>query len=268
VSLRPTSKTILSTRAVSLIRADYPGGLVQGRHGHGFGSVTVILSGAVEERVGSRSRVGGPLTVVRKEVGVEHACRWGDAGARTLSLQIDPAAFAHRTDRATGVPWTFLEGGRTAEAVIRLFSAVTSDRASAPVEDLVMEILGGLDDPWAEHVGSPPAWVGRAVEAMRDASPQRPATTELAADAGVHPVHFARVFRRHVGVAPTEFARRLRIKVALDRLASERRATIGHVAHAAGFADHSHLCRELKGFIAVTPTTYRRITTPLEPWSR
>jgi AraC family transcriptional regulator len=78
----------------------------------------------------------------------------------------------------------------------------------------------------------------------------------LADEAGVHPVHLARVFRRHYGQTVTEYLHQLRVLASAHQLALGD-APVARVAADAGFADHSHLCRIFGRAIGMSPTAYR-----------
>ena len=67
----------------------------------------------------------------------------------------------------------------------------------------------------------------------------------------------ARAFRRAYGVPVTEYARRLRVRAAADRVASTEQP-LARIACEAGFADQAHLTRELRRATGLTPGALRR----------
>jgi hypothetical protein len=99
-TIRPgvTDRTLVESDGFCIGRTDYADGLRQGRHFHETASVSLILSGAVEERVGTRQRAGGALSAVVKRAGVEHMCEYA-GGTRMLSIELDDGSL----DRADGV---------------------------------------------------------------------------------------------------------------------------------------------------------------------
>lgn len=112
---------------------------------------------------------------------------------------------------------------------------------------------------------SPPAWLCRIRDHLHDCAGVAPPVRELARAAGVHPVSLARAFRRAYGVTVTEYARRLRVRAASDRIASTA-LPLARIACEAGFADQAHLTRELRRETGLTPGALRRAAaTPPVP---
>ena len=80
---------------------------------------------------------------------------------------------------------------------------------------------------------------------------------EVAREAGVHPVYFARAFRAQTGLPVGAYLRKLRVDQAAEKLASTN-LSIADIALAAGFSDQSHLTRVFRALTGVTPATYRQ----------
>ncbi|MDX2215801.1 MAG: AraC family transcriptional regulator [Oculatellaceae cyanobacterium bins.114] len=79
----------------------------------------------------------------------------------------------------------------------------------------------------------------------------------LAAIANLSPFHLLRTFRKQVGLPPHEYLNHIRFQQAKKFLAQGR--PISDVAHITGFADQSHLTRQFKRMIGVTPGQYRSL---------
>jgi AraC-like DNA-binding protein len=86
---------------------------------------------------------------------------------------------------------------------------------------------------------------------------------DIAARAGVHPVYLARCVRRWYGVGVAEEMRRARVRAAASELLIGRR-TVCFVAHRYGYSDESHLCREFRDSLGITPRRYRILVRDLE----
>ncbi|WP_170198682.1 AraC family transcriptional regulator [Thermopolyspora flexuosa] len=77
---------------------------------------------------------------------------------------------------------------------------------------------------------------------------------ELARVAGLSPFHFARLFRRHVGMPPHAYQLQVRISHAKRLLL--RGMPVSRVAQETGFFDLSHLTRHFKRHVGVAPGSY------------
>ena len=105
--------------------------------------------------------------------------------------------------------------------------------------------------------GPAPSWLAR-VRARLESEFRTPLTlAALAADAGVHPVHLQRMFRRHYGRTPAHYAAQLRIAWAQHAL-SRPDTEIARVALEAGFSDQAHFTRRFRSFTGTTPGDYRK----------
>jgi AraC family transcriptional regulator len=77
----------------------------------------------------------------------------------------------------------------------------------------------------------------------------------LADRARISPFHFARLFRRTLGLPPHQFVLRLRIHRAIGLLRSGR-TPLAQIAVACGFHDQPHLIRAFRTVTGTTPTRY------------
>jgi AraC family transcriptional regulator len=80
---------------------------------------------------------------------------------------------------------------------------------------------------------------------------------DIAHDAGVHPVHLARQFRRYFGCAPADYVRQRRVELAALLVRTTPRP-LAEIAYACGFVDQSHLNRAFVKTFATSPAAYRR----------
>ena len=78
----------------------------------------------------------------------------------------------------------------------------------------------------------------------------------LARDLGSSPHHLSRVFSAVTGSTISQFRRRLRTRLALERLA-DGEVDLSRLAADLGFADHSHLVRVLRQQTGRTPSAVR-----------
>jgi AraC family transcriptional regulator len=127
--------------------------------------------------------------------------------------------------------------------------------SSLAIEGLTLEILAAAARRRQVVDRSAPRWLHDARDLL-DAQTGPASLHAIAAEAGVHPVHFAATFRRFLGCSVGEYQRRRRFEHARQKLA-DRELTLAQVAVDAGFADQSHLTRTFRRFTGMTPSRYR-----------
>ncbi len=79
--------------------------------------------------------------------------------------------------------------------------------------------------------------------------------TALARQAHVSPFHFARLFRRTVGVPPHQFVLQLRVQRALG-LMKTRTLSFAQIAVESGFHDQAHLTKAFRKMLGTTPAAH------------
>ncbi|UWR03655.1 AraC family transcriptional regulator [Ruegeria conchae] len=79
---------------------------------------------------------------------------------------------------------------------------------------------------------------------------------QLAAEAGMSPSHFSRVFKETLGSTPMQYVMAYRIEQAIKMMDDVGRP-LGDIALACGFADQAHFTRSFKQVVGQTPRAYR-----------
>lgn len=128
------------------------------------------------------------------------------------------------------------------------------------IEAEVHELLArGAGAPEALARASDSAWLARARTRLQDDVGSVPGIAELAREAGLHPVYFARAFRRAYGRSPGDYLRQRRVEAAIVVLCGGTRP-LAEVAGACGFADQSHMSHALQRAIGLSPLQVRRLS--------
>src|SRR5262249_18085574 len=202
----------------------------------------------------------GPATAVLHPPGEVHEDHFLDAGGRIFRFEI----VDNESDSPLARPifdTTELRNGKVRCLAARLYRESRNPDRFSPLaaEALALEIIceATRDGSTSDQFGTPP-WLVRAIEMLHETLPDNLTVERIANVVGVHPVHLARVFRRHYGCSIGEYARNWRIEVASRRLATNT-GPIAEVAAVAGFADQSHLCRTFKAVGGLTPREFRTI---------
>jgi AraC-like DNA-binding protein len=85
---------------------------------------------------------------------------------------------------------------------------------------------------------------------------------ELAAELGYSRKHLVTLFEEHVGLAPKRYASLVRFDRVLRSLRASPSTALAELALNHGYADQSHLCRELRRFSGLTPRALRALVAP------
>jgi AraC family transcriptional regulator len=233
-------------------------------HAHASLSITIVLEGAFEERYRPipSARTCEPGSLLVRPAGEIHENHLGRSGARTLSLELSPdrlglcgkslapiLAVALRREAA------FLDIGLAMSRELR----EGDEAAPLALESLSLELLARLiRAERARERGPAPRWLLRSRNSIHDRF-REPAlrVSDLAAAEGVHPVYFARVFRRYYRMTPGEYVRRLRLEWARERVQATTES-LASIALECGFSDQSHLTRAFRRRFGATPGHLRR----------
>ncbi|QPQ54920.1 helix-turn-helix transcriptional regulator [Allosphingosinicella flava] len=131
----------------------------------------------------------------------------------------------------------------------------TALRNGGTCEDFFWDILAHEQD--SDYVGRlGPGWLHRARERIAD-DPAEADISDMAAQAGVHRVHFSRSFQRAFGIAPSLYRQRCMAARVLSNVLAGN--PLADAASAAGFADQSHMTRTLRKQTGLNPHRLRTL---------
>jgi AraC-like DNA-binding protein len=136
-----------------------------------------------------------------------------------------------------------------------------------PVHELVDRLASAPG--WADRFGILDSFlIARAADGPDPDAPVAWAWGQLARSHGQVPIgvladeigwsrrHFGARFRAQIGLAPKPASRVLRFRRAIDLLQAGPAGSIGDLAAACGYADHSHLVREFHSLAGCTPSQF------------
>ena len=255
------------------------------RHEHELAYVTVMLCGDYLE--GDRGKLDEvpPLTAVFNPAGAAHSTLIGPAGASLFTIELREENLGHlgvRLPRRT----TFDRGtGDILWPGLRLYSAFKAQTDGPPAQDGMLEdsireahfleLLGaiagfekpGLESKSFESKGFEsedklaPRWFGRVKERLHEGFREPLRMGDLAREAGVHPVHLARAFRKFEKRTPGEYQQRLQLRAASELL-RDPEWPLAVIAAECGFSDQSHFTRVFRRVAGTTPAQFRRAVVP------
>ena len=246
---------------LTLLESVYRPHLRIGTHAHERPVCVLVLEGSCTTTSPARTLTSGPNALRLVPAGEAHSNSYGPAGARCFLVEITPDLRTQVGDFATLLerPLPRSAAPRAGSVVRRMYQefALDDDVAPLAVQGCLMDLLATLARAGATRRAST-KWLARVREIL-DAEFRRGITTrELSAQADVHPVHLARAFRARYGCSPSEYVRGLRVEWA-RRALRDTDIPLSVVAQDAGFADQSHLTREFRRVVGMTPGRLRAL---------
>jgi AraC family transcriptional regulator len=192
--------------------------------------------------------------------GTTHRDRFVDGVGAFATVSLSASTFVEMSDQApisdAAAPVADARALASAFAIAREISSVGRD--PAVLEASAWALMAATAEPEPRPFNTPPAWAFQAFEAVMDLAVDAGLSiADVAAQAGVHPVHLARVFRQAWGCSPGELLRWRRVGRASD-LIRHGRMPSAEVAAATGFSDQAHMTRAFRTLLGVTPGVWRR----------
>ncbi len=235
-------------------------------HSHEAAYSCLLLAGAYQETIGNASLAYRPFTLTFHPPALTHRDEIGPQGGRFFIVEYEPSGLNSVVDdglRGT----TALAEVRDARAVglmLGLYRSYRLDRSGASnldvlhVESLALELLAVSVRARTSPERRRPAWLTRVVEFLHDGRGESLSLAKLASEAGVHPVHLARVFRRVHGCTMGQYRASVRAQRACALLTAGR-GSLARIAAEAGFADQSHFTRVFSSIVGCPPGRFRRL---------
>ncbi|MCG8456837.1 MAG: AraC family transcriptional regulator [Holophagales bacterium] len=237
------------------------------RHEGSYGCL--MLGGLAEEE-----RRGGEISLALGDCSwrppqARHRFLTGGAGAHALTFEIPEARLGDLADGGlSSSDFKERHSGTALALGFHLWAEMqhggAADRLGleALVLDLILEATATSPDP-----GDPgePAWLYRVRDRLHDEVGARFGLSELAAEAGVHPVHLARTFRRRFGCPLGAYHRRLRLDRGL-REVIETDTSLAEIALASGFTDQSHFTKLVTSTVGLSPGRLRQLRRIAPSW--
>ncbi|WP_064694792.1 helix-turn-helix domain-containing protein [Rhizobium aegyptiacum] len=112
------------------------------------------------------------------------------------------------------------------------------------------------DQPPRRRVALPALKLRRVTDLMAGGIAQAFSLEALAAEAGLSPFHFSRVFKQTTGFSPSEYFIRMRMAEA-RRLLRETNRSIIEIGLDVGYSSPSHFATVFRKAVGVTPSQYR-----------
>ena len=236
-------------------------------HSHELGFFSLLLDGGYREFYRTRTIHYEPMTITWHPPGISHRDEIGQKGGKFFTVEVQNS-WLDRLREFAAVPESLYDehGGELVWLAMRLYREHKEAQVASPlvIEGVMLEMLAIATRQQLPNEKLPPVWMNRVVERLRAEFQQNLTTSDLATEAGVHPVHLAAVFRQFHRQTIGEYQHQLRVQHAA-RLLGTPDLTLADVAQDAGFSDQSHLTRIFKRLSGITPGAFRALLVAGNP---
>jgi AraC family transcriptional regulator len=257
-----------------LTEVSVPAGERLPMHAHEPAFFCLVLAGAHKERFGSAERIDRPFSATRRPSGFEHHVAIGPDGERFFTVELSPDWLRSLEDldsRADFAP-AEIQNVRAFSALLQLHREFCRARDvdqgvdGFTVESLTAELIGHSIALRMPDERRRPPWLARVTEYLEAHATHSLRVGPLADQAGVHPVHLARVFRQVHRCSMAEYQTAARIRRACALL-GESELTLAQIALWTGFTDQSHFTRAFTAMVGWPPGAFRRTVYPDRQWA-
>jgi len=235
----------------------YPAKLRTPRDAHATPAFCLVLRGAYEQRFLNETVAYQPPSIVFRPPDAEHVDHISSEGASCFVVEPDTKWIGDIGLKQLLGASAVRQGGNAKWLMERVHREFRRPDAVTPlaIEGLMLTLGAELER--TREAPACPRWLARTREALDATLGARVTLLELAAEAGVHPVHMASTFRRVFGLSVGAYARALRVDAAKVALRDSDRS-INEIATSLGFSSQSHFTRLFQQHTGRTPLAYRR----------
>lgn len=235
------------------------GRLVEHAHDHAY--FCFVEAGRFTEANAGLAIDCTPSTLIFGPAGEAHSNEFYEEPVRVLTIAISPKWVERVAQESIALPHALSFHDGSVPALARRLAHEFQQMdpgATLLLEALSLELLvAAARSTSSRPERTAPRWLERARELIHARFAERLTLEEIAADAGVHPVHLATVFRRRFHCTVGDYVRERRIEYASRELTTSR-TPLALIALDAGFANQGHFSTTFKRVTGFTPAAYRK----------
>ncbi len=243
-------RTVMASGSLAVAICRYPPGERHGLHTDAHSRISFLLRGSYCEAGKPGSIRMGPGQVLLKSRRAKHEDVFGDHGADIAAVEFtrdDPFDATQTPDLWRQRADAFA----LRHAVAFLDAAIAGDANGVAAASV--DLVANSNEP--SRCSEAPIWLARLHAELEEAPLVSVDVAARANEAGAHPTHASRLFRRYFASSVTEHAQAHSVRRAMAVLATG--ATLTDAALAAGFYDQSHMTRVFKRVTGRTPGAHR-----------
>ena len=238
---------------LQLRRVRYRPNARQPPHRHEDCTLSLIVSGELQETSASTCHRAGVGSVVVKPADCLHADAFGPRGA--CIVQIGTEAVPNSKFGLHVYRW--FESAMLARAVLACLGG--KHRGAESAELILWDALASaLEEQPGENAAPPRAWFTRVLDRLECAVSEPVSVSGIAREVDVHPVHLARVFCARFGRTIAQHVRERRVLAAWRAMEADA-APLSFIATRFGFADQAHMTRAFGEVLGLAPGRLKRL---------
>jgi AraC family transcriptional regulator len=245
---------------VSLIESEYRPQSELPLHQHEHANFCIVVSGGfLDEANGRDAYACEAPAVLYRPPGEAHAQRFAPDGCRCLNVELPPQwAKPYGSDFGAADRPAVLSSAAVPIALRLYFEFCQPDHLSAvSIYGLLLHMYAMSARAAQNRDDVPPIWWLMVRDLCRHPTVRTARTVSgLAAAVGVTPRRLTQAFARFEHCTASEYLRALRLERACALL-NRTSLAAGVVATEAGYCDQSHLSREFRSALQMTPLEYR-----------
>ena len=232
------------------------------RHYHTVPAIGIVARGAMTSYYEGSTHTLRPGTVFLINPGVVHAPGPAQTDGWVLRVFYFEEHFYRALSESVGhsqlrFSEVFVRDRALTDRLLALHRAMETGNDSLEIDSAWVSIFGRLanryacDRSQAPTVESERSKINRVREYLEAHYLRNHTLEQLAAIAQFSPFHLLRSFQKAIGLSPHAYLNQLRIEAAMKLLREGK--TISETAFSTGFTDQSHLTRNFKLMMGVTP---------------
>lgn len=132
---------------------------------------------------------------------------------------------------------------------------VNDERSAVLISSFFVQLFSYILRNGLNQVNKEPDWVAAIKNLIDENYQQKLTLTDIAKEAGMHPVYLSSQFERYFSVSFIRYLKAVRIEKAV-LLLKQKNKSIAEIAYLCGFADQSHFQRSFKNMFGVSPGYY------------
>jgi AraC family transcriptional regulator len=251
----------MSTTGFRMVERLYGPDLQVPLHSHAYAHLVITLRGKYVNRSNGRKLEFIPWTVGFYPAGEQHSSSYSELGARALHIEITQKKLEIIREICPVLGDRLIVRGEKAafisEEMHRELCSLDDSVSPIVLEGLILQLFAEISRVPMQKTRQHPSWLSRADAMIRERFTEQLTLSDIASQAGVHPVHLAREYRKCYRSTVGEQIRRLRIDYARQQISTTEN-TIADIALTSGFSDQSHFTVAFKSYVGSPPSVYRR----------